>query len=400
MRMRTNRVLALMSIAMAVLMVASTFGGVVGDDGEKAEKVIVLFKDTIDEDLVTAKGGKIDQKFSLIPAVVTNLKANDIKALKKNDKVKAVEPAGTISIAKKPDNPGGGKDKDNGKPQPAEVMPWGVDRIDADLAWDDTTGTDIKVAVLDTGIEEDHPDLKENILGGENFIPSKKGTVDPNKWGDDNGHGTHCAGTIAGKDNEIGVIGVAPNAGLYAGKVLDRRGNGQWPYLIAAIEWAVSIPVDVISMSLSGGYSQGAKDACDAAMAAGVVLVAAAGNSNPAGSVRYPAAFDSVIAVGATDSSDDRASWSCYGNALELMGPGVDVLSTWKGSGYNTISGTSMACPHVAGTVALILEDFPSMTVAQVRTLLQNTAEDLGDPGWDSLYGHGLVDAEAAYNAA
>lgn len=287
-------------------------------------------------------------------------------------------------------------------PQPVESLEWNVSKIKANSVWATSSGTGIKVAVIDTGIDKDHPDLIANIKGGRNYI-IKKGSVNPANWDDDNGHGTHVAGIIAASDNEIGVIGVAPTADLYAVKVLNRNGSGSLSDVIAGIDWAVGNNMDVINMSLGADSSSlSFKEAVDNAYSAGVVVVAAAGNDGA--EVDYPAAYGSVIAVAATNSSNVRPSWSSFGPEVELSAPGVYVRSTWKDNGYNTISGTSMASPHVAGTAALILASpvlpgFDADTdgvwdASEVRSALQATADNLGAPGFDNYYGFGLVDAK------
>ncbi|MHC4310790.1 MAG: S8 family peptidase, partial [Planctomycetota bacterium] len=196
------------------------------------------------------------------------------------------------------------------------------------------------MAVLDTGIDYKHPDLDDNCYGGVNVINPRK------DYRDDNGHGTHVAGIIAAEDNDIGVVGVAPEAYLYGVKALDRNGSGWLSDIIAGLEWCVNNRMDIVNMSLGADSDiQAFHDACDAASAT-VILVAAAGNDG--GAVDYPAAYGSVIAVSATDSSDGLASFSNYGNEIEIAAPGVNILSTYKGGGYETHSGTSMAAPHVA----------------------------------------------------
>ncbi|NQE53422.1 Tk-subtilisin [ANME-1 cluster archaeon GoMg3.2] len=282
-----------------------------------------------------------------------------------------------------------------------ETLPWGVDRIDAELVWNgaedgcDVTpgrnaGAGAIVAIIDTGLDKDHPDLAANIAGGRNFVGWSR--VDPDAWDDDNGHGTHCGGIVAAVDNEEGVIGVAPEASLYGVKVLDRRGSGYVSDIIAGIEWAVENGADIISMSLGTTSDVPSLDgACDAAWNNGVLLVAAAGNEEGS-PVIYPAAYSSVIAVSATNSDDNLASFSSTGPEVELAAPGVNIYSTYKKGGYAIKSGTSMACPHVAGTAAL--------AIGNVRQCLQDTAEDLGDLGFDTKYGHGLVDAEVAAGSA
>lgn len=284
--------------------------------------------------------------------------------------------------------------------QPSEILPWGVDRIDAEKVWDITTGDPIKVAVIDTGIDLKHPDLKDNIKGGYNAINPRKSA------NDDNGHGTHVAGIIAAIDNEIGVVGVGPKIDLYAVKVLNAAGSGYLSDVIEGLDWAIKNKMNVVSMSLgTTTYSQSFEDAIKRVNAAGIVQVAAAGNNGPgSNTVNYPAKFAEVIAVSATDSNDAIASWSSRGPEVDLAAPGVNIYSTYKGSTYKTLSGTSMACPHVTGVVALLLStpdkcDSNSdgkCSPEEVQQRLEATAKDLGAIGKDYLYGAGLVDAYSA----
>ena len=223
---------------------------------------------------------------------------------------------------------------------------------------------------------------------------AKGATIDSTKWDDDNGHGTHVAGTIAAVDNTVGVVGVAPQASLLAAKVLNRQGSGYLSDVIAGIDYCVQNGAKVVSMSLgSSSDVQALHNAVDAAYADGVLLVAAAGNDY-GGAVSYPAAYDSVVAVSATDSNNNLASFSNVGPEVELAAPGVSILSTYKDGGYATLSGTSMATPHVSGVAALAIQANPLMSNVEVRALLQNTADDLGAVGKDNLFGYGLVDAE------
>ncbi|MFQ5716432.1 MAG: S8 family peptidase [Nitrospinales bacterium] len=283
----------------------------------------------------------------------------------------------------------------------AQVLPWGVSRIGAPLAWGGSTGAGVQVAVLDTGIDEGHPDLKGNIRGGVNFVAKdpRKNEVDPTKWRDENGHGTHVAGIIGAEDNDIGVVGVAPDVSFLAVRVLDNRGFGLVSAVISGIEWAINHETRVINMSLGLDMDiQALHDAVDAAHGAGIVVVAAAGNSGDGigttDEVSFPAKYTSVIAVAATDSADITPFWSAEGQEIELAAPGVDIPSTWKGGKYKTLSGTSMASPHVAGVAALMLARFPGSSPNEVRLMLQGAADDLPPAGFDNFSGHGLVDAE------
>ena len=280
---------------------------------------------------------------------------------------------------------------DGGEEEPPQELPWGIDRIDAELSLNDGSG--VTVCVVDTGIDRDHKDLQANIAGGKNFV-QKGRKASPNKWDDDNGHGTHVAGTIAALDNTFGVVGVSSGASLLGVKVLDRSGSGKLSDVIAGIEYCVNQNADVISMSLGTSSDVTAmSDAVNLAYANGVLIVAAAGNdySSP---VSYPAAYDSVIAVSATTNSDTLASFSNIGSEVELAAPGVNILSTWNDGSYNTISGTSMATPHVSGVAALAIEANPHLSNEEIRSLLQITADDLGVTGRDSYFGYGLVDAQ------
>ena len=282
------------------------------------------------------------------------------------------------------------------KPQPAQTITWNVDRVDAEISWSISTGDPVKVGVIDTGIDLKHPDLKENIKGGYNAInPSKS----PN---DDNGHGTHVAGIIAALNNNIGVVGVGPKIDLYAIKVLNASGSGYLSDVIEGLQWAVSNGMQVVNMSLGTSQDvQSFHDAILSAYEAGVTIVAAAGNTG--GSVIYPAAYPEVIAVSATDENDQIASFSSRGPEIDLAAPGVSIYSTYKGSTYKTLSGTSMAAPHVAGAAALLIDtkkcdlNFDgTCPPSEVKQKLEQTAIDLGNDGIDNLYGAGLVNVYKA----
>jgi len=290
-----------------------------------------------------------------------------------------------------------------GKPVPpppvGEQFPWGVDKIDAEVVWSSylLKGAGVNVGIIDTGIDIDHPDLAANVKGGVNCI-------DPTKtFDDDNGHGSHVAGTVAAIDNEIGVIGVAPSANLYGIKVLNRSGRGTTSDIIEGMQWAVSHGMDVINMSLgTTSYVAAYEDATNAVLDAGVIMVCSAGNSGPGeDTVGYPAAFEGVIAVAATDSSDVVASFSSRGPEVDVAAPGVSIYSTSKSGGYATMSGTSMAAPHVTGTVALMLGAADPngdgvWTPLEAELRLEGTALDLGAVGEDTAYGWGRIVAPAA----
>lgn len=277
----------------------------------------------------------------------------------------------------------------------AETVPVGVSQIKAVPAWGCSRGRGIKVAVLDTGIDWTHADLSPNVKGAVSFVPGETAM-------DGNSHGTHCAGTIGAVINGAGVVGVAPEASLYGVKVLANSGSGQYSWIIAGINWAIQNKMQIVSMSLGGGGAPVAlEQICNAAFNAGVLLVAAAGNSGPPpggapSSVGAPGRYKSVVAVSAIDNSNVIAPFSSRGPEVEICAPGVQVLSTVPGGGYGQKSGTSMACPHVAGAAAVIWGAHRFATNVQIWNLLGATADNLGNPGWDTLYGYGRVDVDQA----
>ena len=265
------------------------------------DRVIAVFADGTPgvekENIVMMNGGTVVKQLGIINGVVLTLpdKASDKAraAILAHNKVVIIESDAVATAVAKPDTPPGKPDKPDGgeDPPPPQELPWGVDRIDAEFAWTASAGLGVKVAVIDTGIDLNHPDL--TVYGDVNIISSRK------SGNDDNGHGTHCAGIIAALNNELGVVGVAPEAHLYAVKVLDRKGSGWTSDIIAGIEWAVQNKMGVASLSL--GSSTGSTllwDAVKSADAAGVIIVAAAGNNG--GPVIYPAAYPEAIAVSST----------------------------------------------------------------------------------------------------
>ncbi len=275
----------------------------------------------------------------------------------------------------------------------AQTRPWGIDRVDADVLHDNgETGNGADVAIIDTGIDDDHPDLQANVGAGKAYVDCKG----PNcnyPWSDDNDHGTHCAGIADAVDNSEGVVGVSTEATLHAVKVLDKNGSGSFSDVAAGIEYVADQGWDVGSLSLGADSgSQTVKDACTYAYNNGVLLVGAAGNSGPCTDcVGYPAAYEEVIAVSSTDSDDSLSSFSSTGPEVELAAPGGSIYSTVIG-GYDTFSGTSMACPHVSGAGGQLMANGASNTEA--RQQLQDTAEDIGLSENES--GYGLLDAEVA----
>ncbi|MFC7080079.1 S8 family peptidase [Halorussus caseinilyticus] len=290
----------------------------------------------------------------------------------------------------------------------SQTLPWGIDRIDAEVAHaNGETGAGADIAVIDTGIDGDHPDLQANVGAGKAFVDCRPLQGRPNgcrygsrtndnpcnyAWSDDNNHGTHCAGIADAVDNTQGVVGVSTEATLHAVKVLDYCGSGTFSDVAAGIEYTADQGWDVGSLSLGGGKSQAVEDAVEYAYGKGVLLVAAAGNDGPCTDcVSYPAAEPEVVAVSATTENDQLANFSSQGPEVELAAPGTDIYSTVYG-GYAYYGGTSMACPHVSGTGGQLMAN--GYTNTEARDRLHATAEDIGLS--DDEQGYGLVDTAAA----
>jgi subtilisin family serine protease len=390
------------------------------------ETVIMSVAPGFDSSLVERLGGYVVYEAELADVVIARVPVTVVDDLARLPGVLGVSEDGVVYAFRPPGRPGGGSQ------QPPQVTPWGVEYINATDAWAYATGfvdlngdgdSEVEVAIIDTGVDRDHPDLRVNIKWGISVLNGRITT----RFDDRNGHGTHVTGTVAAVNNDIGVVGVSHTVEVYAIKALGNSGFGSWSDLIIAIDLAVRGPdgvidsdgdgvvvgdpdddaPEVISMSL-GGSSPPPElhDVIIAAYNLGVVLVAADGNEG-ASTPSYPAAYPEVIAVGAIDQNGDVPSWS--NRNPEVTAPGVDILSTYPDDTYETLSGTSMATPHVSGVVALIqaarlangLPPLPPGTesdtsTSTVRGVLHSTALDLGDPGYDSLYGYGVVDAYRA----
>ncbi len=392
---------------LAALLARLLAGPVWGQPPDRV-KVLIAFRSQpgpAEQALVRRVGGSVKYTYHLVPAIAATLPEPAISALEANPHVTRVEPDRQMRALD--------IELDNA---------WGVKRIGAGTVHDGgNKGAGVKLVIIDSGINYEHPELDGNYAGGDDFVEPDGDPMDVY------GHGTHVAGTACAEDNDngdpdgpYGVVGVAPECALYALRVLDDAGFGDSSDLVAAIEWAVDEGMQVANLSLGWDHDPGdtVREAFDEAEAAGLVIVAAAcNNGNRRGrgdNVCYPALYDSVIAVAATDDSDQRVSFSSTGEQVELAAPGASVFSTWNDDTgyadpqpvcrdedgveacYKYGSGTSMASPHVAGTAALILAAHPDATHDWVRAQLQATADDLGEPGWDPQYGYGLVDAAEA----
>ncbi len=326
-----------------------------------------------------------------------------LEKLKSDPRVKRIDADRVIYAMPKP--PGKGKPPKEDNPPPPQVLPTGIDRIDAELN-STIRPIDVDIAIIDTGIDLDHPDL--NVVNNVAFVKSKNG------GDDDNGHGSHVAGITAAKDNEFGVVGVAPGARLWAVKVLDRRGQGSWSSVIAGIDFvtAYANEIEVANMSLGGSGSDTAsslRTAIENSVAAGITYVVSAGNANDDSSKYVPAAYDSVITVSAIADSDGLpgsngpntvygaddtfASFSNFGEDVDIAAPGVEIYSCSKKGGYATKSGTSMSAPHVAGAAGLFIANHPGVIPGEVAfalIALGSLGQFTGDP---DIFSEPLVDA-------
>ena len=280
----------------------------------------------------------------------------------------------------------------------AESTPYGIEMVKA-LQVPDNLVSNRKVCILDTGYTLNHPDLINSGVTGDDGY----GNNDTGNWYEDgNGHGTHVAGTIAAVGgNNQGVVGVNRNGQLklHIVKVFNNAGN--WAYgsdLIAAINQCKAAGANVTSMSLGGsGQSTAERTAFEQSYAAGMLHIAAAGNAGN-NTLSYPASYDAVVSVAAVDSNSAKASFSQYNNQVEIAAPGVGVNSTWRDGGYKSISGTSMATPHVSGVAALVWSHYPQCSNVQIRNALNKTAVDKGSAGRDVNFGFGIINAKAAYD--
>jgi len=275
---------------------------------------------------------------------------------------------------------------------------WGLDKIEGPKAWGITTGSSqVIVAVIDSGVDLDHPDLQDKIVAGWDFVNN-------NAYPDDDySHGTHVAGIAAAMtDNNLGVAGVSWGARIMPLKVLNSGGSGSMADVIDGMRYAADHGAQILNLSLGGpDGSQALQDAVDYARNKGAVVIAAAGNCGSGCTINgqyyynpdmYPASCQNVVGVGATTSTDDWASFSEHNTSVDVSAPGTSIYSTIP-NGYGYKDGTSMATPFVSGLAALILSKWPDYTPLQVETALFNNADDLGDAGWDEYFGHGRINA-------
>jgi serine protease len=319
-------------------------------------------------------GGTVHYRFDDLNSIAVTLLSPALEAIRRNPNVVFVEP-------------------DPARYLISDTVPYGINLVAAPEVHPlGVTGSGVKVGIIDTGIAITHVEFSGMTISGGGMA----------NWNNDrHGHGTHVAGTIAAQINGVGVIGVSPGVSFHIVRVFDD--SGRWAYssdLINAARLCRDAGVRIISMSLGGGTKSSTEEAAFRALYEnnGILLVAAAGNSGTT-SFSFPASYASVISVAAVDSNKQHASFSQRNSQVELAAPGVGVLSTIPENRYGTMSGTSMATPHVSGVAALVWGAAPQLTAQELRTVLQATAEDIDVAGRDAKTGFGLVDAHAAWAA-
>ncbi len=350
---------ALLAVALTAL--ASLFVLPAQGSGPTADRYIVVLKEAVDSQAVAnlhsaRYGVAVDHVWSQALHGYAGVIPNDrVAALRADQNVSYVVADG---VAHTQD----------------QTIPWGINKVGADVSSTiagDHAGSisNVDAYVIDTGIDTSHPDL--------NVVEFKQFANGPPR--DCNGHGSHVAGTIGARDNMLGVVGVAPGIPLHAVKVLNCAGSGSWSDVISGINYVAgaSARPAVANMSLGGPQNAAVDQAVRNAVASGVFFAVAAGNDGADACGHSPAAAGTtsgVDTVAATDSGDAEASWSNFGSCVDIWAPGVGVFSTYKGGGYATLSGTSMATPHVAGGAALYLSSHPTAGPGAVETALKNAA--------------------------
>ncbi|MFO7818830.1 MAG: S8 family serine peptidase [Halanaerobacter sp.] len=276
---------------------------------------------------------------------------------------------------------------------------WGLEAMNLHEAWQITNGSeDVVIAVIDTGIQSDHPDLAGKVLTGYNVVQENNDTSPVGE------HGTHVAGIAGGRGNDgLGIAGVAWESPILPIRMQEENAEINYNFEIAEaltwiMEWAAAHPEKrvVINLSFGGsGRSTFEKEAIDRCIDEGLILVVSMGNET-ADLVNYPAAYSGVIAVGSTDINNHKSDFSTEGDHISVSAPGSRILSAVPGSDWAYLDGTSMSTPYVTGVIALMLAHRPSLSPVEVKSILEDTAQDLGPEGFDREFGHGLIDAAAA----
>lgn len=369
--------MAVMLVFIALQPVSNVSANSTISEQDEFVRMTVGFKDRIDLSLLNSYPHEIHHIIDSLNAVSVSLPQAALIDIEKREGIDWIE-------------------KDQEVKVDGQVVDWGHAPVKANEASrSGYTGKGVRVAVVDTGISGSHPDL--HVTGGVSFVDGVEALKD------DNGHGTHVAGIIAGMDNTVGVLGVAPGVELYSVKALDAGGVGNQTDVVAGIEWAIEHDIDIINLSITTSTdSLALKKIIEQASEQGILVTAASGNDEtgagqpPGTDIAYPARYDEVIGVGAINQEMKRALFSYIGPSLEFTAPGERIYSTYvtkSGStdGYAYMSGTSMATPYVTGVMALYKEAYPDLSTEGLRSLGQEYALDLGQKGKDDQYGYGVI---------
>lgn len=370
-------VIAVILVLIALQPVTTISAAATSSDEEEMVRMTIGFEDKVDLSLFEPYPHEVHHIIDRLRAVSISLPQSALQHIEKSEGIDWIEKDQEVKVE-------------------GQVVDWGHAPVKANEASrSGYTGKGVKVAVVDTGISGSHPDL--HVSGGVSFVDGVKALKD------DNGHGTHVAGIIAGMDNTIGVLGVAPGVELYSIKALDASGVGNQTDVVAGIEWAIEHDIDIINLSITTFTdSLALKKIIQQASDKGILVTAASGNDEtgagqPAGTdIAYPARYNEVIGVGAITQDMKRALFSYIGPSLEFTAPGERIYSTYvtksgTTDGYAYMSGTSMATPYVTGVMALYKEAFPDMSTQQLRSFGQEHALDLGKEGKDDQYGYGVI---------
>jgi len=275
------------------------------------------------------------------------------------------------------------------------ILGWEITKFNIPKYWRQSRGEDVIVAVIDTGVDFNHEDIKNNVITGKNFVEIGQDPMDVC------GHGTHVSSTIAAEDNGCGIVGVANRAKIMPVKALDNNGNGNMQAISAAIKYAADSGADFITMSLGSPYPAPAiKQAIDYAASKNCIIFCAAGNSGPAVDIMYPAKYDHTIAIGAIDKNLRRTDFTCSGDSLDFLAPGHDIVGCIPNNKYSLMSGTSMSNPYAVGLACLLLsynkqeKKYKLDTCEDYIEIFKKTAQDLKDPRYEAIrkyQGYGIM---------